>query len=340
MGMKWYIARRLAWTVFATWLALTITFGLLAASPSAGEMNAAMKAAQSGGSAEEAREDYEQRVGTAGPIHERYVDWLVGIVTLNWGWSVSRQQTVLSAIASAYPYSLQYAIPSVLITTVVGYGLGLWGGMHRNKPSDYAGMVVAFFGISIPNFWFAIMLILIAGVWFQDAAVLGFALAPLKLPVFYDSDVPINQGWLSVANLRQLILPIIVISTAGLAFQMRYSRAQVLEYVNSDFVKTARAKGGSDTYVLFRHILRVALVPLTNILVGTVLAVFFAGSFIVEYIFGIPGLGQLGYKAIMNNDTPLVLGPVLISTFLIIFGNLIEDLLYTVLDPRVDFGDR
>lgn len=340
MGMKWYIARRVAWTIFATWFALTVTFGLLALSPDAGEMDAAMRAAQQGGDAEEAQEDYKKRMGTAAPLHERYLNWLAGIVTFNWGWSVTRQQTVLSAIAQAYPYSLQFMLPTILITTVVGYGLGLWGGMHRNQPSDYAGMVIAFFGISIPNFWFAIMLILIAGVWFQDAAVLGMALKPFKLPVFYDSDVPTRQGWFSIANIKQLILPIIVLSTASLATQMRYSRAQVLEYVNSDFVKTARAKGGSDAYVLFRHILRVALVPLTNILVGTVLAVFFAGSVIIEFVFQIPGLGALLYKAIINNDTALVLGPTLISTFLIIFGNLIEDLLYTVLDPRVDYGDR
>lgn len=340
MGMKWYIVRRVAWTIFATWFALTVTFGLLALSPDAGEMDAAMRAAQVGGDADQAQENYQKRMGTAAPLHERYLNWLAGIVTFNWGWSVTRQQTVLAAIANAYPYSLQFMLPTILITTVVGYGLGLWGGMHRNQPSDYAGMIIAFFGISIPNFWFAIMLILIAGVWFQDAAILGMALKPFKLPVFYNSDVPNRQGWFSIANIKQLILPVIVLSTASLATQMRYSRAQVLEYVNSDFVKTARAKGGSDAYVLFRHILRVALVPLTNILVGTVLAVFFAGSVIIEFVFQIPGLGALLYKAIINNDTALVLGPTLISTFLIIFGNLIEDLLYTVLDPRVDYGDR
>lgn len=340
MGMKWYIARRLAWTVFATWLALTITFGLLALSPNAGEMQAAMNAAQAGGDAEEAAENYRQQIGKDAPLHERYLSWLSGVLTLNWGWSHTRSQTVLDAISQSYMYTLQYAIPTFVITTIFGYGLGLWGGMHRNQPSDYAGMVIAFFGISIPNFWFAIMLILIAGVWFQDTAILGQSLKPFKLPVFYDSDVPHRHGWISVENIRQLILPIIVLSTASMAAQMRYSRAQVLEYVNSDFVKTARAKGGSDAYVLFRHILRVALVPLTNILVGTVLAVFFAGSVIIEFIFSIPGLGALGYKAIVNNDTPLVLGPVLISTFLIIFGNLVEDIMYTVLDPRVDYGDR
>ena len=340
MGMKWYIARRLAWTVFATWLALTITFGLLALSPSAGELQAAQQAAMQGGDAEEAQQNYQERMGLDAPFHERYLDWLAGIVTLNWGWSISRQQTVLSAIGSAYPYSLQYALPSTIFTTIVGYGLGLWGGMHRNQPSDYAGMVIAFFGISIPNFWFAIMLILITGVWFQDAAILGIALEPFSLPTFYDSDVPVQQGWASWANIKQLILPIAVLSTASLATQMRYSRAQVLEYVNSDFVKTARAKGGSDAYVLFRHILRVALVPLTNILVGTVLGVMFSGSLIIEAVFQIPGLGQLIFKGITNNDTALVLGPVLISTFLVIFGNLLEDLMYTVLDPRVDYSDR
>jgi peptide/nickel transport system permease protein len=338
--MKWYIVRRLLWTVFATWFAVSVTFLLMAASPQAGELTAAQQAALSGGDPQEAVEDYRQRRGLDRPLAERYVTFLVGIVTLNWGWSVTRSQAVLTAVGNAWQYSFQYTLPTLVITTVVGYGLGLYAAFRRNQPADYASAIISFFGISIPNFWFAIVLILVAGVWFGDATVLGVSLAPLKLPTFYDAGVVAEHGFVSVANARQLILPITVLATGSLATQMRYSRAQALEYVTADFVKTARAKGASDLYVLFRHVFRVALVPLTNILVGTVLGVFIGGSLIIETVFQIPGLGLLAYNAVINNDVPLFLGPFLIGTFLVIVGNLIEDVLYTVLDPRIDYGDR
>jgi peptide/nickel transport system permease protein len=121
---------------------------------------------------------------------------------------------------------------------------------------------------------------------------------------------------------------------------MRYSRTQALEYANSDFVKTARAKGASGWRVLVRHIFRVALVPLSTILIAEALALLFAGSFIIEAIFQIPGLGRLTLDAINQKDTPLVIGATLIPVFISIMGNLFQDLAYVLLDPRIDYGDR
>jgi peptide/nickel transport system permease protein len=231
---------------------------------------------------------------------------------------------VTTAVAEAWLYSAQYFVPAVVISALLGYGIGLYSALNRYTPTDYLGSFVAYFGISIPNFWFAIVLILVFGV------------ALRWLPTFYDTSVPI----LSVQNAKQLVLPVVVLSTASVAGQMRYSRAQAIEYARSAFVKTARAKGASEWRVLTRHILRVALVPLSTILIADVLVVLFAGSFIIEAIFQIPGLGRLALEAIEQKDTPLVLATTLIPVFIAIVGNLLQDLAYVALDPRIDYGDR
>jgi len=322
--MKWYVLRRVAWAVLAAYIAVSLTFGLLMLTPNAGADVAAAQAATSGQDAEAVREAYLERRGLDRPITEQYVDYMINIFTFDWGYSFSQGEPVLEAIGESWLFSAQYFVPSVLISALVGYSVGLYSALNRYTTTDYLGSFVAYFGISIPNFWFAIVLLLLFGV------VLGF------VPTYYDTGVPL----FSFGNLRQLVLPIVVLSTASVAGQMRYSRAQAIEYAEADFVKTARAKGASEWRVLTRHILRVALVPLSTILVVDVLAVLFAGSFIIETIFQIPGLGRLTLEAINQQDTPLVLATTLIPVFIAIIGNLLQDLAYVVLDPRIDYGDR
>ncbi|MFB6119188.1 ABC transporter permease [Halosegnis sp.] len=336
MGMKWYVARRLAWAVFATWIAVSLTFLLLVAAPNPGAEAAAAQCASQGQDPEVCRQNYLEERGLDRPIPVQYADYMTGIVTLNWGYAESQGKPVLDAIGDAWVYSAQYFIPSILISALVGYAIGLYSALNKYTLTDYFGSFVAYFGISIPNFWFAIVLILVVGVWFRDASILGISLEPYSLRTYYEVSFPI----FSWKNAKQLILPVIVLSTASVASQMRYSRAQALEYANSDFVKTARSKGASMWRVLIAHVLRVALVPLSTILIVDILAVLFAGSFVIEAIFQIPGLGRLSLEAINQKDTQLVLGVTLIPVFLAIVGNLLQDLAYVVLDPRIDYGDR
>ncbi|MFT4922754.1 MAG: peptide/nickel transport system permease protein [Haloarculaceae archaeon] len=336
MGLKWYVVRRVAWALVATWFAVSLTFVLLVSSPTPGADAAAAQAASQGLDPEDARERYLSQRGLDRPIVDQYVDYMTDIFTLDWGYSVSQEEPVLTAIGEGWLFSAQYFIPAVFISVIVGYSIGLYSALNQYTFTDYVGSFIAYFGISIPNFWFAIVLILVAGVWFQQAELLGIPLEFLSLRTFYDTGKPI----FSVANAKQLILPVIVLSTASIAGQMRYSRAQALEYAESAFVKTARAKGASEWRILTRHVLRVALVPLSTILIVDVLAVLFAGSFIIEAIFQIPGLGRLGLTAIQQQDTPLVLAITLIPVFIAIIGNLLQDLAYVALDPRIDYGDR
>ncbi len=322
--MRWYLARRLAWTAVATYLILSVTFGFVALSPNTNQAAFVFAAASEGADAAEAQETFNQITGRDQPLLQRYVSYMSNMATLNWGWSFTNNQPVMTVIAQAYPYSLMYGVPATFISVVLGFAIGLYSATHQYSLTDYGATFFAFFGVSIPNFWFAIMLILIFSVQ------LGW------LPVFYHTDVAV----FSIENAKQLLLPVVVLSTGAIASQMRYARAESLEYVRAEFVKTARAKGADEWRVMLRHIFRPALVPLVTILVGDLLGVLFFGAYITEVVFQIPGLGLKSFQAITQQDTPLVMGTTLIPVFIAIFGNLLQDVAYTILDPRIDYGDR
>ena len=322
--MRWYVVRRVVWAVIATYLILSLTWGLLALTPNPAAEQMQFQAAAAGGSAEAAQEAFEARRGLDRSPWVRYREYMHNMVTLNWGWSQSRSQPVVDAIANALPYTAVYSVPTTIISIVLGLSIGLYSATNQYTKSDYAATFFAFFGYAIPNFWFAIILLLVFGVqlgWF---------------PVVFDSDLP----FFSLGMARQLVLPVVVLVTGTIAGVMRYSRAEALEYVEAEFVKTAKSKGADGYRILTRHILRPAAVPLMTILVGDILGIFLAASYLVEVVFGIPGLGQLSYNAIIAQDTSLVLGTTLIFTFISVVGNLVQDVAYTVLDPRIDFGDR
>jgi peptide/nickel transport system permease protein len=322
--MRWYVVRRLLWTVLATYIILSVSWGLLAATPNQQAAQLQFQTAAAGGDAEAAGEAFERSRGLDRPLWERYTDYMSNMLSLNWGWSESRSQPVTTAIASALPYTALYSVPTTLLSIVLGVGIGLYSATHQYTKTDYAATFFAFFGFAIPNFWFAIILLLVFGVQ------LGW------VPVVFDPDA----GFFSAKMAQQLVLPVVVLTTGTIASIMRYSRTRTLEYVQAEFVKTARAKGASEGRILTRHILRPASLTLITILVGDLLGIFIAASYLVEVVFGIPGLGQLAYRAIIAQDTALVLGTTLIPVFIAIVGNLFQDVAYTVLDPRVDYGDR
>jgi peptide/nickel transport system permease protein len=322
--MRWYVVRRVLWTILATFIILSITWGLLAVTPNPAAEQLQFQAAASGGDAEAAEEAFEARRGLDRPLWVRYKEYMVNMATFNWGWSQSRSQPVTEAILGALPYTAVYSVPTTVLSVLLGLSIGLYSATHQYTKTDYAATFFAFFGYAIPNFWFGIILLLVFGVqlrWF---------------PVVFDADA----AFLSLEMARQLVLPVVVLVTGTIAGVMRYSRAEALEYVEAEFVKTARAKGAAELRVLTRHILRPASVPLMTILVGDILGIFLAASYLVEVVFGIPGLGQLSYNAIIDQDTSLVLGTTLVFTFVAVFGNLVQDIAYTVLDPRIDYGDR
>ena len=326
--MKWYVVRRLGWAGVASYLALTATFVLLVLSPNPGAMQATMNCAAVGEDPEQCRENFEEQHGLDRPVTERYVTYMLNMATLNWGWSHSRSQPVTAAITEAWPYTAQYAIPTPILSTAIASGLGVYSSYRQHSLADFGGAFVSFVGISIPNFWFGLVLILLLSVWLD------------LLPVYYESLIPAREGWLSPGNLRQLVLPTFVLTSSSLALQMRYTRNQMLEGMNRAFVRVAKAKGAGDYRLLVWHVLRLAAVPLATSFVGVLLSVFWAEAVIVEQIFSIPGIGLLSYQAIIQQDTPLILATTLIPVFLAVVGNLLEDLAQLWLDPRIDYGGR
>lgn len=324
VSMRWYIARRLAWAVFATFVVLTITFALIAVSPDTNQAAFVFDATTEGGDPQEAARTYRQLTGQDRPLFEQYTEYMANMATLNWGWSFTKNQPVVDVIAQAYPYSLMYGVPATVLAVVVGFAVGLYSAMNQYSLADYLATFFAFFGISVPDFWLAIVLVLVFSV------TLGW------FPVYYSTGVPA----FSFANVHQLVLPVFVVGTSAIATQMRYARAEALEYVHAEFVKTARAKGADDWQVMIRHVFRPALVPLVTILVGEILGVLFVAAYLTEVVFQIPGLGLISYQAIVERDTPLLLATILIPTFVALIGNLLQDVAYTVLDPRIDYGDR
>lgn len=355
--MKWYVLKRLLWAGFASAIVMTVTFVLMDLTPNQQIMEAEFQAAVQGVDVEQAVQQEKSRLGLNRPFHERYVDFMLNIFSGDWGWSIEYEQEVIGVMRDAIPYSLMYGIPSVILSTILGTAIGLYSAVNQYTKKDYAATSFAFFGISIPNFWFGIVLLVIFGTflsWVDTAFTHELAqssdghLVWLETvqasdhPAFVGDDATGEQtvGIISPGNIKQLILPTIVIMTTSIATVMRYARAEALEYVDAEFVKTAKAKGVSQWKITFKHIFRPASIPLMTIFVGRLLGLVLFGSYLVEVVFGIPGIGLASYRGIIRQDTDLVAITILIPTFIAIVGNLIEDIMYAVLDPRIDYGDK
>ena len=354
--MKWYIAKRLVWSVFAALIILTIGFVLMDVVPDQGLQQVEFQAQTEGQSGDQAVQAYEERRGLDEPLIDRYTSFLTGFVQGDWGWSYEYQQPVTEVMKDTLPYSMMYGVPSIIISTIIGMAIGLYSAVNQYTKTDYAATFFSFFGVSIPNWWFGIILLVVFGSflgWVEldfshrvaqtaDGDLTWLGTADSSHPAFIGENFEGERqiGILSPANLKQFILPTFVSMTAGIAAMMRYARAEALEYVNAEFVKTAKSKGVSNWRIVVRHILRPAAVPLSTILVGRFLGLFLTGSYLIEVVFGIPGFGLASYEAIINQDQNLVLVTLLVPAFLVLVSNLAQDIAYVVLDPRISYGDR
>jgi len=354
--MKWYIARRLVWTAFASLVILSITFVFMYLFPDQRLMAAEFQAAMEGQDVETVVQAEKERLGLDRPFHVQYLDFMTNIVQGDWGWSYEYQKEVKDVVFEAAPYSLMYGVPAIVLSSVIGTAIGLYSAVNQYTKKDYAATFFAFFGISIPNFWFGIILLALFGGtlgWVEvgwnaqlskaaDGSWVFLDQATDSHPAFIGENFEGKQyiGIFSPANIKQLILPTFVLMTGAIASVMRYARAEALEYVDADFVKTAKSKGVSSRTIVAKHIFRPASIPLMTIMVGRILGLVLFGSYLIEVVFGIPGIGLAAFNAIIANDTDLVAITVLVPTFVAIFGNLVEDIMYAILDPRIDFSDR
>ncbi|SNR31391.1 ABC transporter permease [Halorubrum vacuolatum] len=324
MGLLRYILARTAWAVAVTFIIVTITFLLIALAPDPNISQAATQAALQGGDPTEAAQREAEMRGLDQPLHIRYIDFLQGVYTLEWGWSDNRAQPVTEALLEGIYYTAQYSIPWTILTIIIGPIVGLYSAANMYSWKDHLATGFAFAGWAIPNFFFALILVLIFSVWLN------------LFPLSYDPSAPV----FSLQNVHQLVLPVFVLVTGSIGAIMRVSRNESAEFQNAAFMKTAKAKGVSPLRAYALHVMRPTLVPLSTTLVGQILVIFLGSSLLVEIVFGIPGLGRITFDALINQDTNLILGATLLFTFIAVMGNLVEDIVFTILDPRISYDDR
>jgi len=264
------------------------------------------------------RQEIKEQLGIAGPLPEQYWNWLKGAVQGDFGTSYRNTTPVSETLVDALPITLELVFLGLLIATLVGVPLGVVSAVRRDKGSDYVSRVAGLVGVSIPSFWLATLLLLFTSRVFHWVPQFSYV-------------SPLDDPW---ENLKQFIMPSISISVFTMAIVMRMTRATMLEVLNLDYIRTARAKGLARKRVIFKHALRNALIPVVTI-VGFEVGVLMSGAAIIEIIFGLPGVGWNLLQAIFNRDYPLVQATaVLLATTFIVF-NLLVDLLYSVLDPRI-----
>ena len=252
------------------------------------------------------------------PIPVQYVTWVRGVVTGDLGISLRTNQPVLTLIGEKLPVTIQLAVMAIIFALVIGIPAGILSAVKKGTATDYAANIVALSGLSIPNFWLGIMLILLVSVKWQLLPASGY--------------VPLSED--PVRSLETMLMPAFVLGTALAATLMRHTRSAMLGVLTSDYVRTARAKGLTERRVILKHALRNALTPivtLTALLFGELIA----GAVLTEQIFTIPGFGKLVVDAVFNRDYAVVQGIVLVTAVGFIVMNLIADALYFVLNPRL-----
>lgn len=264
----------------------------------------------------------------------QYHRWLGGIVTGDWGVSLKDRQPVLRKIGQAAFWTLVLNIPALVIAFGIAIPLGVWMAQEEGRPTGRLAGILLYMLYSLPGFWVATLLVLFFttpeyGNWMHLFPSAGLSRLPASAPFW--------TRFLDTA--AHLVLPIFCIVYPALAFIAQQVKGSMLENMQQDYIKTARAKGLSEIFVYWRHAFRNALFPLIT-LGGSAFAGLLSGSIVIEFIFNIPGMGRLVYGAILDNDWPVTFGVILISALLTIVGYLLTDILYTWAHPKVAFNTR
>jgi len=267
------------------------------------------------------RAEMRAKYGLDRPIVIQYVNWVGQIVQGNFGMSLRNDEPVLGTIVRRLPITAELALLSVLLSGLVSVPLGVISAVKRNSATDFVVRLIAMLGLSIPNFWLAAMLLLVTGVVFHWQPQL--LLAP-----------PWVDPW---ANLQQMVMPVIALSLALMAIVMRMTRSSMLEVLRQEYIQTARAKGLVTSAVMIRHALKNAFIPVVTVL-GVQFGALLGGTVVIEVIFGLPGVGRLVIDAISARDYPMLQGTVLFIATMFALVNLLVDLTYAYLDPRIRYG--
>lgn len=261
-------------------------------------------------------------LGLDKPLIVRYFIWMANIVRGNFGISYFYRRPVLDMLMECLPNTIILSLCSMLFSLVIAIPAGIICSLKRNSIWDYIFSIISFIGVSLPSFWFALMLILIFSL------NLGW-LPPAGMRSNFDQFVLVDR-------IKHLILPLIVLGTGSMAVNMRYMRSAMLDVIHQDYIRTAKSKGLSQRVVVLKHALRNALLPVIT-LIGFMIPNLIGGAAITETIFAWPGLGRIVVEANFTRDYPIIMGELVLFSVLVVIGSLVADILYAVADPRIRF---
>jgi len=315
--MHKYVARRLLLSIPVLLLSSLIVFGLMRVMPG-DALTALMGESGNVGAKELAK--LRKDLGLDQPYYKQYLIWAWQMVSLNPGYSIFTNEPISVALKKSIPVTLELAALALVLGLCIAIPVGVLSAIRQDKASDYVGRVAAISGLSLPEFWLGTLVITFAAIWFRWMPPLGYA-------SIWDSP------W---KNLQQFLVPAAILGFRLSAATMRMTRSTLLEVLREDYVRTAWAKGLGERIIIYKHALKNALIPVIT-LVGGQFGTLLAGTFVVEIIFALPGMGRLTVEAIFFRDYPIVQTNVMLVAVTIVTLNLLVDLTYAWLDPRIRY---
>jgi peptide/nickel transport system permease protein len=323
--MSRYILRRLLLMIPLLVGITILTFGIVNLVP--GSPVASLRAELRGSRQMRQRdiERIERHLGLDRPVYVRYLVWIGNVARGDLGISMRNYASVTGMIRARLPNTLLLTTSAFLLSFLLSIPIGVYAAIKRNSWFDNTSTAVAVAGYSVPTFWLALMLVLLLAVKFKE-----WGLPSLPAGGAYD----LRGGGGLFDRIEHLILPAFTLAFVQAAYWMRFVRSQMLEVLSQDYMRTARAKGLDDRLVIYRHGLRNACLPLVTLL-GLTIPELFAGALIIEQIFSYPGMGELAFSAALDKDYPLIMGTVLVASVLVLVGNLLADVVYSLVDPRI-----
>lgn len=315
--MQVYIARRLLLTAPVLLAVAVLTFVMLRLVP--GDVTLT-RIAEGGIYSPERIEQLRRELGLTDPLPVQFARWAGGLVRGDFGRSLQTDRNTLATFGSASRITLELGVLSIILGLLIAVPVGILSAVKQDTPADYLGRLIATTGISIPDFWLGTVTVIFLGLWFHYQAPLGYR-------------SPFTQPW---ANLQQFAFPAIILGFRNSAVTMRLIRTTMLEVLRQDYIRTARAKGLASRTTIMGHALKNAMIPVVTV-VGTQISFILGGTVIMESLFNLPGVGQLTFNSILQRDYTQVQTNILLLGVIVVVGNLLTDLSYAWLDPRIRY---
>jgi peptide/nickel transport system permease protein len=315
--MRTYVARRIAQGLLVLWLVSLVIFSLVRILPGDAVI---MQLDQAAAPSPEALKRARQELGLDRPFLDQYRTWVAAAVQGDLGRSLITRRPVMQELLKRINLTSHLAVMSVIVAMLIALPIGILSAVKQDTPSDYLGRFFAILGLSLPDFWLATVVITFLAIWVQWIPPIGFA------PLWEDP----------ARCLSQLLIPALIIGARLAAVSMRMTRSSLLEVLRQDYIRTARAKGTRERAVIVRHALKNAFIPVVTV-IGQQFSVLLGGTVIVEFIFLQPGVGSLMLDAVLLRDYTLIQGAVLFFAVVIVVTNLLVDLSYAWLDPRIRY---